>query len=291
MSFIGALQESFASLRETAIDEATMVTPMGKMFPKENVAIITGGGPGSGKGYVVKHNIGIDAKVIDVDKFKDSLVKWITSNKLQEVSPSTYEFLQRLLTRANLTMDAFNDPKWKKNSILVSIVHEATEQLGIEAIVKANFGKGAKEGHLPNVICDTTGKRPEKIAATMRQFKEIGYHTVYVWVVTDLDVAMAQNKGRARVVADAVFYDINKKIIKNIPDFLQSSAASDIDECWIFFGGKVNTNKVSDVDWFNANRAVQLQKKSDGGFVIDDSLTKRIMDAVGDALNYDETEG
>lgn len=291
MSLLSTLNEAFSELNESDLDEATMVTPTGKMFPRENVAIILGGGPGSGKGFVTKHNIGIDTKVIDVDKYKDFLARQVNNGRLKELDPEVYNYLkQELETRGYSIETCFRDPKWKKDSNLIEVTHEAVERLGIESSEKSHFGIDARIGHLPNILYDTTGKRPEKIIATSKMFKEKGYHTVYVWVVTDLDVAMSQNKHRARVVKDEIFYDINKKIIKNIPPFLQSSDASVVDECWIFFGGKVNTEKIDDIDWFESHRAVELKKNSDGSFVLDDDLIERIMSAVGDALNYEETE-
>ena len=145
------------------------------------------GGPGSGKSYVVKKSTGgTGMKIVNSDDvFEKYLAQAKLDFKMQDAQSGERE-VQR--TRAKKVTD-----KRKANYI---------------------------EGRL-GLIIDGTGKDYGKITSQAAQLKQIGYDVHMIFVNTSLEVALANNKQRKRVVPEKLVMNMWKQVQSNIGKFQQ----------------------------------------------------------------------
>ena len=150
-------------------------------------AFFLAGGPGSGKSYVVKKSTGgTGMKIVNSDDvFEKYLAQAKLDFKMQDAQSGERE-VQR--TRAKKVTD-----KRKANYI---------------------------EGRL-GLIIDGTGKDYGKISTQAAGLKQIGYDVHMIFVNTTLDVAMANNKRRARTVDEKIVVNSWKQVQSNIGKFQQ----------------------------------------------------------------------
>ena len=150
-------------------------------------AFFLAGGPGSGKSYVVKKSTGgTGLKIVNSD---DIFEKYLAQAKLDfkmQSSQSGERDVQR--ARAKKVTD-----KRKANYI---------------------------EGRLGLVI-DGTGKDFGKISSQAAGLRQVGYDVHMIFVNTSLDVALANNKQRKRVVPEKLVMNMWKQVQSNIGKFQQ----------------------------------------------------------------------
>jgi len=150
-------------------------------------AFFLAGGPGSGKSYVVKKSTGgTGLKIVNSD---DIFEKYLAQAKLDfkmQSSQSGERDVQR--ARAKKVTD-----KRKANYI---------------------------EGRLGLVI-DGTGKDFGKISSQAAGLKQLGYDVHMIFVNTSLEVALANNKQRKRVVPEKLAMNMWKQVQSNIGKFQQ----------------------------------------------------------------------
>ena len=165
-------------------------------------AFFMAGGPGSGKSYVVRKSTGgTGLKIVNSD-----------------------EAFERLLKKAGLSLKMPDD--------------ELIPRDKIRDKAKVLTGKRRDnyvEGRLGLVI-DGTGKDYGKITKQASDLKQIGYDVYMIFVNTSLDVALANNKKRARTLKDNIVKDSWNAVQKNMGKFQN------------YFGGKnfiiVDNNEV-----------------------------------------------
>ena len=148
-------------------------------------AFFLAGGPGSGKSYVVKKSTGgTGMKIVNSDDiFEKYLAKAKLDFKMQASQKSERDALR---TRAK----------------------KVTEKR------KANY----IEGRL-GLIIDGTGKDFGKISSQAAGLKQIGYDVHMIFVNTSLEVALANNKQRKRVVPEKLAMNMWKQVQSNIGKF------------------------------------------------------------------------
>ena len=214
-----------------SIDEAKMVTPQGRMYPKKNIAVVLSGGAGSGKSYLLKHNVAVEGKVINVDDLKDMWVKAIKNFKEKQE-------------------DAF-------------------------------FGS-YENGDRPNVIYDITGDSADKLKNTGKMLKDLGYHVVLVWVVTNRQVALMRNMCRSRVVSQEVFHSTHNGVLKNVLPFLKSAGAQFYNEAWVVFSSADSLKELTPEQQkaFDDYKTVKLTKNG-SKFEVPVELEERILTTLG----------
>ena len=148
-------------------------------------AFFLAGGPGSGKSYVVKKSTGgTGLKIVNSD---DIFEKYLAQAKL-DFKMQDAQSGQRDVQRA----------KAKK----------VTDKR------KANY----IEGRLGLVI-DGTGKDFGKISSQAAGLRQVGYDVHMIFVNTSLDVALANNKQRKRVVPEKLAMNMWKQVQSNIGKF------------------------------------------------------------------------
>ena len=148
-------------------------------------AFFMAGGPGSGKSYVVRKSTGgTGLKIVNSD-----------------------EAFERLLKQAGLSLKMPDD--------------ELIPRDKIRDKAKVLTGKRRDnyvEGRLGLVI-DGTGKDYDKITKQASDLKQIGYDVYMIFVNTSLDVALANNKKRARTLKDNIVKDSWNAVQKNMGKF------------------------------------------------------------------------
>ena len=150
-------------------------------------AFFLAGGPGSGKSYVVKKSTG------------GSGLKIVNSD----------DIFEKLLKQANLSL------KMPDNE-LVARDKERDRAKVITDKRRDNY----IEGRLGLVI-DGTGKDYNKITSQASYLKTLGYDVYMVFVNTSIDVALANNKKRARSVQEPIVKASWNAVQNNIGKFQQ----------------------------------------------------------------------
>ena len=148
-------------------------------------AYFLAGGPGSGKSYVVKKSTGgTGLKIVNSD-----------------------DAFEKMLKQAGLSLKMPDD--------------ELIPRDKIRDKAKVLTGKRRDnyvEGRLGLVI-DGTGKDYGKITKQASDLKQIGYDVYMIFVNTSLDVALANNKKRARTLKDNIVKDSWNAVQKNMGKF------------------------------------------------------------------------
>lgn len=129
--------------------EEDLVTFGGKAYPKYGQFVILAGGSGSGKGFIIKSLLGIDAKVIDPDYLKELVLKshGLVNKKLKQITgKQTFDLKKPEDVRdVHVAIDGNLNLNNKRTNIL------STQQ--------------RKQATLPNLIFDTTLRDFSKFGA------------------------------------------------------------------------------------------------------------------------------
>ena len=148
-------------------------------------AFFMAGGPGSGKSYVVKKSTGgTGLKIVNSD-----------------------DAFEKMLKQAGLSLKMPDD--------------ELIPRDKIRDKAKALTDKRRRnyvEGRLGLVI-DGTGKDYNKITTQAADLKQIGYDVYMIFVNTSLDVALENNKRRARTLKDSMVKDLWNQVQNNMGKF------------------------------------------------------------------------
>jgi hypothetical protein len=176
--------------------------------------VFLAGGAGSGKGFAVQHFMqGSEFKIRDVDELKiafqklDALGKFTTQDLLDKygdkISEKDKELIQRELTDKNLKMGELN----LKTPTHVYILHVLIRATDVKNKTLDLMLAGAEKGQLPNLIFDSTFKEVEDMTDVLPKLFEAGYEpkNIHVsWVLTNYQIAIKNNKSRARVVPEDI---------------------------------------------------------------------------------------
>lgn len=176
--------------------------------------VFLAGGAGSGKGFAVKHFMqGSEFKIRDVDELKiafqklDALGKFTTQNLLDKygdkISDKDKELIQRELTDKNLKMGQLD----LKTPTHVYILHVLIRATDVKNKTLDLMLAGAEKGQLPNLIFDSTFKEVSDMTDVLPKLLAAGYEpkNIHVsWVLTNYQIAIKNNKSRARVVPEDI---------------------------------------------------------------------------------------
>lgn len=243
---------------EEPLNEAEMVTFGGNMYPKGGYAVIMTGGSGSGKSYVRKSKLAIDAKTIDVDELKELYMKAAKQGRIKD------------------------DREYNmKNPEDVSDLHKKVRDKGYKDKRENAFFNAHDNDSRPNVIYDITGDDPSKLEGLGKKLKAMGYKISLVWVVTSRQVAMLQNISRSRVVSQEVFHKTHNNVALSVFPFLKKNA-SDYDEAWIVFNSKSDAKTLSAEERKELSRmgSIKLVKRG-SGFEIPKAIEERLFEVLG----------
>jgi hypothetical protein len=147
----------------------------------------------SGKGFVTSNLLGIEGKIIDVDRLKELALK--TPGIIEKAKEYGVD-----LSKVNL-----------KNPDEVSMLHTIlSDRMGIvdknqEFLFQSIMA--TSEEKRPNLIFDVTMKDIKKLHSIVNNAKLLNYkpeNIHIVWVINDIEIAIEQNKKRARVVPEDI---------------------------------------------------------------------------------------
>ena len=148
-------------------------------------AYFLAGGPGSGKSYVVKKSTGgTGLKIVNSD-----------------------DIFEKLLKQANLSLKMPDDELIPRDKVRDRA--KALTKLRRDNYVEGRLG----------LVIDGTGKDYGKITKQASDLKQIGYDVHMIFVNTSLDVALANNKRRARTLKDDIVKDSWNAVQKNMGKF------------------------------------------------------------------------
>lgn len=170
-----------------------LITFGGKAYPKFGQVVILAGGAGSGKGFVQKKLMGIEGITFDVDRLKELVM---LSDKYASLVKQEFG---ADVSKLNL-----------KNKDDVSKLHDIVSTLKISDKKIANVFASvisADPTRKPNLIFDVTLKDMTKLYNLIRRVEEMGYYKKnisLVWVVNQIEVAIAQNAERSRTVSPEI---------------------------------------------------------------------------------------
>lgn len=156
-------------------------------------AIFLAGGPGSGKGFVVKNLIGKHQYALKVVNSDD-----------------VYEKLASIAKPIPLDL---KDPE------------VVASPQGQEAREKAKRLTVSREGNYLDgrlgLIIDGTAKNVEKVKQQKQKLEDLGYDTIMIFVNTNIDVAKQRNKKRDRQLPDEMVSSMWHSVQDNLMKFQQ----------------------------------------------------------------------
>jgi len=176
--------------------------------------VFLAGGAGSGKGFAVKHFMqGSEFKIRDVDELKiafqklDALGKFTTQDLLDKygdkISEKDKDLIKKELIDNNLKMGQLD----LKTPSHVYILHVLVRATDVKNKTLDLMLAGAEKGQLPNLIFDSTFKEVSDMTDVLPKLFAAGYEpkNIHVsWVLTNYQIAIKNNKSRARVVPEDI---------------------------------------------------------------------------------------
>lgn len=287
------------------LDEDKMVSFKGNVSPKYGHAIIMTGGGGSGKGHVISNRIGLNAKQMDVDEFKEKYVRLLNDPKSTAFkTDARRQANPDLSTNGDQLYDIRNSDdtnqlhiqvsgrRWKQKTRdmffdtnqEVSKQKQDLEQKWKNTTDKDKKLKPKRDGtykdfkSLPNVIFDVTGKELWEVTDLAKDCHACGYETTLVWVVISRDRAITQALSRERRIPQKVFHNAHNQININMPSYLSSRQSSmDFDNAWVVLNSGEALSPETGIE--KTSPAIQLSKGPSGFEMPEDLKThiERIM--------------
>lgn len=176
--------------------------------------VFLAGGAGSGKGFAIKNFMhGELFKIRDVDELKtafqalDDMKKFTLDDLLtkygDKIKQSDRDIIQSEIIDKGYTLKDLN----LKQKVHVYALHVLVAATGIKNKTLDLILSNAKEGKLPNILFDMTFKDVADLNETVPKLIAAGYapRNIHItWVLTQYEVAIKNNAGRARVVPDDI---------------------------------------------------------------------------------------
>lgn len=254
------LYEFNSESERCSLKTAKLLELGGVRYPKFGNILILAGGPGSGKGHQLKNLIGLDGKVLDVDKLK-------------EFALNHFGIKQEIKRKHDFDIDNCD----LRNPEHTTKLHEILKELNLKqrSYDSLNYIKDLRE-RKPNLIFDVTLSDWEQFESICDLAKTLQYdmkNIHIVWVLNTLDVSLEQNSKRSRVVPEeivrAIFRSVsgNLKRICNMGEKLKKYMDGDI---WVSFN-KIHVDTEGIVgnsgNGFFYTKANMFKIKSSGGSV------------------------
>jgi hypothetical protein len=210
--FNAFLKEEQEQFQDAEFLMEKLITFGGKAYPKFGHVVFMAGGAGSGKGFVLKNLVGVEGKVLDVDELKT----------LASKSP----MIQKRV-KAELGVDLADLANNLKNPENVGKLHGIMgDYLKLDSRKEKALYTSlllAPADRKPNIIFDTTLKDLQKLEKLTREVSGLGYakeNIHIVWVVNDIEVAMAQNLKRSRTVPTEILINTHRGAANTIGDII-----------------------------------------------------------------------
>jgi hypothetical protein len=218
-----------------------LITFANKAYPKFGNVIIMAGGAGSGKGFVKDKLVGAEGFTFDVDELK-------------KLSARTPAIIKKVKDELDVDLPLLG--RDMRNPENVSKMHEIIgDYLNLDNKRMQAFYSSVITAHpdrKPNIIFDVTLKDLRKLQNITRQIKNIGYDPKMihiVWVVNDIEVAVAQNAARARKVPVEILVNTHRGAAQTMGDIINmgNDLGKYMDGDIVFAFNKVGVDQELDV--------------------------------------------
>ena len=209
------------------LEEKQIIPGRGKKYGQ---AILLAGGAGSGKSFAVSQFIdSAQYKVINPDDVLTMAVRLADQEK------------------------AFHNLKGKnlsKGEDLAQVYQDVVVDRRVTSRKNKVFLQNLNPERLPNIILDRTFSRDSEFKTWATKLRNAGYkpeNIHIVWVLTDLEIALAQNIKRGqkgqRAVPNMILIGTHKGAKKSMTDYIygRSKGASINGDVYVVFGGVKNT--------------------------------------------------
>ena len=197
----------------------------GQEYPKFGWCVIVCGGSGSGKSSVIKNLVHIQAKTLDVDEVKKTVLNKSEINGDKLVLKNGKEY----------SLDGINEPYDMSNPEYTAYIHKITKPIARSK--KSTFLaslENADPGRLPNVMFDITGAEIEDFDYIIHTLKPLGYKIAVVWVLAGLGTALYRNSKRDRVVPESIVIEKYFNVLGTISKiFGDKSFLNSVDDVWV----------------------------------------------------------
>ena len=182
------------------------------------------GGAGSGKGFAVSNFLeGGKFKIRDVDEIKKAVLKLAAlKNKYSEIRG----------------LDLRRPKDVEKLHLFVK--KKGFKEKSLDLILSQ-----AKAGKMPNLLFDVTMKDKESITDILPSLVNAGYdprNIHLVWVLTNYEIAVKQNRQRARIVPDDILLSTHEGAANTMYNFIRRGTPKAVNgSVHIILGGKEHT--------------------------------------------------
>ena len=244
-----------------------LITFNGKVYPKYNNVVVMCGGGGSGKGFVVSNVLGIDAKSLNVDDLKETLIKFKDDNPLSQKFKSKYG---KYLSDVDLS-----------NGKECSWLHELVEANGFakkmyNKLFRSEYHKKDKT----NLLFDVTLKNYPKLEDISGLCLIGGYkpeNTHMVWVLNDFENSRKANQHRDRRVPEDILRKTHSGCADTVKNILNKTDSLGYvnGDVWIYFGSTFTGD-------------AKLVNSPNGGKYLEDFCVVKVKDAGKPLKDYEE---
>lgn len=226
------------------LEEKLLLINNGKKYGQ---IVFLAGGAGSGKGFASTNFMEKEKfKVRDVDEWKTAFMKIGTiKNKYPEIQG------------LNL-----------KKPADVSKLHAFIEKLGIKDNTMNALLSGMKnKSVLPNIMFDITAKDINSISKMMPNLLNAGYNPAnihMVWVLTDYQLAVTNNRTRPRIVRDDILFQTHTGAANTMFDLIKNKGKK------LAINGEIKVilnNLENTIHWKDDDAGVSPANRTSGKYI------------------------
>jgi hypothetical protein len=217
--------------------------------------VFIAGGAGSGKGFAIKQFMQGDLfKIIDVDELKKAFQKLDELGKFsieqiyakygKNITDNDKRIIDDVVGSNGLSATTLKDFDLRKPTHVYAL-HMLVRATGAKEKTLDMILSGAKAGKLPNIIFDITFKDISEFQRVAPQLVRAGYDTKNIhltWVLTNYQVAIANNKSRDRVVPEDILLATHKGAAQTVYNLVKQGTPKEIDgSVYVILNNRENT--------------------------------------------------
>ena len=206
---------------------------------KYGQVVFLAGGAGSGKGFAISNFMqGENFKIRDVDELKiafqklDDLGKFTMDELLKKygdnISQRDMEFIQKNIIDKGFSLKDLN----LKTPEHVYSLHVMVRATGAKNKTLDLLLDGAAQNTLPNILIDSTFADMDDMSSYIPKLLKAGYETrnIHVtWVLTNYEIAIKNNKKRARVVPEDILLKTHRGAAQTVFTLVKSGFPKEVD--------------------------------------------------------------
>ena len=206
---------------------------------KYGQVVFLAGGAGSGKGFAISNFMqGENFKIRDVDELKiafqklDDLGKFTMDELLKKygdnISERDMEFIQKNVIDKGFSLKDLN----LKTPEHVYSLHVMVRATGAKNKTLDLLLDGAAQSTLPNILIDSTFADMDDMSSYIPKLLKAGYETrnIHVtWVLTNYEIAIKNNKKRARVVPEDILLKTHRGAAQTVFTLVKSGFPKEVD--------------------------------------------------------------